>query len=236
MERYSRQIKLISEQGQIKLKNSKVLIIGAGGLGSPAAIYLATAGIGTLAIADFDKVDITNLHRQILHNNNSINKPKTESAKSTLNQLNPETNIIEINEKIQHNNVNLIKNYDIIIDGSDNLETRYLVNDKCKELNIPYIYGAASRFEGQLSTFINSPCLRCLLPELPIESDKCEEVGILGPVAGIIGTLQAIETIKLILNLGTSLSGKLLTFNALSNKFSEIIIKSKCKDCQLLDN
>ena len=233
LQRYSRQIKLqeIKLEGQLKLKNSKVLIVGAGGLGSPAAIYLATSGVGTIGIIDFDKVDESNLQRQILHSTDSLGALKTESALKALKKLNNEIEIKTYNEKLTSRNKEIIKDYDVVIDGSDNLPTRYIINDTCVELKKPFVYGAVLKFEGQVSVFTRGgPCYRCLLPELPLDSDSCEQAGVLGSIPGVIGTIQATEALKIILGIGEVLSGKLLSYNALSMKFTELKLNKK-KDC-----
>tara|TARA_Y100000310_G_scaffold345846_1_gene471210 strand:+ start:89080 stop:89799 length:720 start_codon:yes stop_codon:yes gene_type:complete len=237
-DRYSRQIKLIEEKGQDKLKEARVLIVGAGGLGSAVALYLAGAGVGEIGIVDYDVVEVSNLQRQVIHDTDSVGKKKTESAKERLKKLNPEIKINEIDEKISYTNgFDIIKNYDIVVDGSDNLETRYAINEICVKLNKPIVYGAVLRFEGQVAVFNynKGPCLRCFLTEVPIDSDKCEEVGVLGSVVGTIGTLQATEVVKIIIGEGEILSGKLLSYNGLSSKFETINI-NKRSDCKICNN
>jgi adenylyltransferase/sulfurtransferase len=223
--RYSRHILLpeVGEEGQSKLLNSKVLLIGAGGLGSPAALYLAAAGIGTLGILDFDVVDLSNLQRQILHNNERIGMSKTTSAKIAIAEINPEVKVIEHNTKLSSENIfEIIKGYDIIVDGSDNFATRYLLNDAAYFLNKPIVHGSIFRFDGQVTVLVpnqGGPCYRCLFPEPPgPDSDlapNCAEAGVLGVLPGTIGTLLATEVIKLVLGIGESLTSKLLVFDAL---------------------
>ena len=242
IKRYSRHIILpeVGGKGQEKLLKAKVLVIGAGGLGSPALYYLAAAGVGTIGIVDFDVVDFSNLQRQILHNTERVGTPKVESAKKTLEALNPDVNVIAYNTKIQKNNVmDIIKDYDIVLDGSDNFPTRFLVNDACYFLGKPLVSAAILRFEGQLTTFDyrnkeESPCYRCLFPEPPPPGlvPSCQEAGLLGVVGGIMGTLQANEALKLILEIGEPLVGKLLLFDALSTDFTKVKLR-KDKKCPL---
>jgi adenylyltransferase/sulfurtransferase len=232
--RYHRHIQLseIGIEGQEKLKQSKVLVIGAGGLGCPVLQYLTAAGVGTLGIVDFDKVDESNLQRQILYGIDDIGKPKVECAVNRLSQQNPFVKFISHNIQLTNQNaIDIINNYDIIIDGTDNFPTRYLVNDACVLLNKPLVYGSINKFEGQVSVFnylINetkrSATYRCLFPNPPSAADvpNCSEVGVLGVLPGIIGTLQANETIKIITEIGDVLSGKLLILNALSMQFYTI--------------
>ncbi len=242
IKRYSRHIILpeVGGKGQEKLLKAKVLVIGAGGLGSPALYYLAAAGVGTIGIVDFDVVDFSNLQRQILHNTDRVGTPKVESAKKTLEALNPDVNVIAYNTKIQKSNVmDIIKDYDIVLDGSDNFPTRFLVNDACYFLGKPLVSAAILRFEGQLTTFDyrnkeESPCYRCLFPEPPPPGlvPSCQEAGLLGVVGGIMGTLQANEALKLILDIGEPLVGKLLLFDALSTDFNKVKLR-KDKKCPL---
>ena len=235
--RYSRHLALpeIGREGQEKLKKAKVLIIGAGGLGSPAAVYLAAAGVGTIGIVDYDKVEHSNLQRQILYCNGDIGKPKTAIIKNQLEKTNPNINIITLNKKLTSNNaLEIIKNYDIVIDGSDNFPTRYLVNDACVLLGKPDVYGSVYRFDGQASVFNckNGPCYRCLFPNPPPAHlvPNCADAGVLGVLPGVIGMVQATEAIKIILGKGETLSGRLLVCNALSMKFRELNLK-KSKNC-----
>lgn len=243
IQRYSRHIILpqIGGEGQKKLLQSHVLCIGAGGLGSPVAYYLAAGGVGHIGIVDSDNVDITNLHRQILHFTEDIDTPKTLSAKNKLGRLNPDCKVTTHQTRLDHTNArDIIKDYDIVIDGSDNFSTRYLVNDSCYLENKVLITGAIFQFEGQLTTFRrgkDEPCLRCLFPEPPPAGmfPSCQESGILGAVGGIIGSMQAVEAVKEILGLGDSLSGKLITFDALKMSFREMKI-NKLNSCKLCGN
>ncbi|GAB6071655.1 thiazole biosynthesis adenylyltransferase ThiF [Venenivibrio stagnispumantis] len=242
IKRYSRHIILpeVGGVGQQKLLNAKVLVIGAGGLGSPSLYYLAAAGVGTIGIVDFDVVDYSNLQRQILHNTSRVGVPKVESAKMTIEALNPDVKVITYNQKIDKSNVlDIIKDYDIVLDGSDNFPTRFLINDACFMLGKPLVSAAILRFEGQLTTFDyrnkeNSPCYRCLFPEPPPPGlvPSCQEAGLLGVVGGIMGTLQANEALKLILDIGEPLVGKLLVFDALTTEFRTVKLR-KDKKCNL---
>jgi adenylyltransferase/sulfurtransferase len=238
--RYSRNILLpeVGGSGQEKLLSSKVFCVGVGGLGSPVALYLVAAGVGTIGIADADQVDISNLQRQVIHFTDDIGKPKTESAKEKLKRLNPDVNVIVYKEAITKKNIrDIIKDYDIVLDGSDNFPTRYLVNDACYFEKKTLISGAILQFEGQVSVFkpfAGGPCYRCLYPEIPPLGmiPSCQEAGILGAVAGIIGTIQAVEALKEILQIGRSLVGRLLVFNALNMSFADIKVK-KDPNCPL---
>lgn len=239
--RYSRNILLpeVGGVGQERLLRSKVFCVGAGGLGSPVALYLAAAGIGTIGIADSDQVDISNLQRQVLHFTDDIGRSKAISAREKLERLNPDVNVIVYEEMITKNNIrNIIKNYDIVLDGSDNFPTRYLVNDACYFEKKTLVSGAILRFEGQVSVFkphAGGPCYRCLYSEIPPAGmiPSCEEAGILGAVAGIIGTTQAVETLKEILQIGQTLVGRLLIINALTMSVMEVKVKRdpKCPLC-----
>ncbi len=227
--RYSRHILIpeVGEQGQFKLLDSRVLLIGAGGLGSPAAYYLAAAGVGTLGIIDADVVDDSNLQRQILHNTSRIGQYKAESARQTLTELNPDVKVNTYIERLDEENVHrIIADYDVIVDGTDNFPTRYLLNDAAILANKPVIHGSVFRFEGQLTIFkpYAGPCYRCLYPEPPPPAlaPSCAEAGVLGVLPGIIGLLQATETIKLLLNLGDPMVGRLLTYDALAGEFNEL--------------
>ncbi len=242
IERYSRQIILpnVGGEGQEKLLNAKVLIVGAGGLGSPCALYLAAAGVGRIGIADPDRVEINNLQRQILHNTHDIGRPKNKSAEERIISLNPDVEVIAYQLRLTSENIlDIIKDYDIVIDGSDNFPTRYLVNDACVLSNKPLFYGAIFRFEGQAMTIIpqNGPCYRCLFPEPPPPGlvPSCQEAGILGVVAGIIGTIQTNEAMKYILGIGDLLTGKLLVFDALESSFRQVKVPkdAKCPVCGL---
>ncbi len=238
--RYSRHIILpeVGGIGQQQLLKSKVFCVGVGGLGSPIALYLAGAGVGTIGIADSDQVDISNLHRQVIHSTDDIGKSKTHSAREKLEKLNPDVNIIEHKERItKHNIRSIISDFDIVVDGTDNFQTRYLINDACYFEKKTLVSGAIFQFEGQVAVFkphAGSACYRCLYPEIPPVGTmpNCQEAGILGAVAGIIGTMQAVETIKELLQIGESLSGKLLMFNALKMSFNVVNVK-KDPSCQL---
>ncbi len=223
LERYARHIilKEVGGHGQQKLMNAKVLVIGAGGLGSPLLMYLAAAGVGTLGIIDDDKVDLSNLQRQIIHMTSSIGEEKASSARGMINKLNPDIKVNTYAERLDKSNAEeIIAHYDIVADGCDNFSTRFLVNDICLKHRKPLISGALSQFDGQLATFKgyeeNLPCYRCLVPDHPRGVLSCAEAGILGAVAGVVGTMQAIEVLREILNLGDSLAGKLLIYDALN--------------------
>jgi molybdopterin/thiamine biosynthesis adenylyltransferase/rhodanese-related sulfurtransferase len=224
--RYQRHLLLpeVGEEGQLKLLDSKVLLLGAGGLGSPAAMYLAAAGVGTIGIIDMDVVDESNLQRQILHNLDRIGDRKVDSAKKTLTLLNPDIDVVTYDVRLGADNIpDIIDGYDVIVDGTDNFPTRYLVNDASLLKRIPVVYGAIFRFEGQASVFdpYNGPCYRCLLPEPPPAemAPSCAEAGVLGVLPGIIGSIQAMEAIKLLLGLGDPLRGRLLAYDALEESF-----------------
>ncbi len=227
--RYSRHLLVpeVGEVGQLKLLDAKVLLVGAGGLGSPAAYYLAAAGVGTLGIIDADIVDESNLQRQILHNLSRIGRYKVDSARETIEALNPDVKVVAINDRLTKENVaQIIADYDLIIDGTDNFPTRYLLNDASVMARKPVIHGSVFRFEGQLTVFspYDGPCYRCLYPEPPPAAlaPSCAEAGVLGILPGIVGMLQASEAIKLILGKGEPLIGRLLTFDALSAEFQEL--------------
>ena len=239
IERYSRHIILpeIGGTGQQKMLEARILLLGAGGLGSPAAYYLAAAGIGNLGIVDFDQVDLSNLQRQIIHSTERIGMLKTESAKKTIQALNPDVNVTLYNEKIDSSNIiSIIKDYDYVVDGSDNFPTRYLVNDACVMENKTLIHGSIYRFEGQVTVFKpnSGPCYRCLYPEPPPPgmSPNCQEGGVLGVLAGIIGNLQVVEVLKLILGIGEPLVGKLLIYDALKTEFRNLNLR-KDASCPL---
>ncbi len=231
-ERYSRHLKLpeVGEPGQRKLEAARIVLVGAGGLGSPAAFYLAAAGIGTLVLADDDVVDRSNLQRQILHTEARIGVAKTQSARIALSALNPRVGIEEFAERVTSGNVErLLDGADVVIDGADNFAARYLLNDACVKLCKPLVYGAVHRFEGQVSVFDAgrqrgvAPCYRCLFPEPPPPeaAPNCAQAGVIGVLPGVIGLLQATEAIKLVLGIGTSLAGRLLHFDALGLRFRE---------------
>ena len=231
--RYSRQLNLpeVGEVGQRRLKNARVLCIGAGGLGSPAALYLAAAGIGTIGIVDGDIVDLSNLHRQLLHGTGDVGRKKTDSARDRLRSLNPMIEIEVYSVRLRAENAaGLIGNYDLVVDGSDNLPTRYLSSDVCVWQNKPNIYGSVHQFEGQASVFaphLGGPCYRCLFPDPPPPEaiPNCAEAGVLGVVPGVIGVIQALEAIKLILGLGDNLVGRLLHIDSLSLRFREFKVR-----------
>lgn len=227
--RYNRHLGLaeVGEAGQTRLKRSSVLIVGAGGLGSPAALYLAAAGVGRLGIADFDTVDVTNLQRQILHDTAAVGRRKTDSARSRLELINPLTHVETIDDEITAANaLEVIRGYDVVIDGTDNFKTRYLTNDACVLLGRPNVYGSVLRFEGQASVFgtPDGPCYRCLFREPPPPGlvPSCAEAGVLGVLPGLVGTIQATEAIKLILGAGDTLAGRLLLIDALRMRFRTI--------------
>ena len=227
--RYSRHLLVpeVGEAGQFKLLDSRVLLIGAGGLGSPAAYYLAAAGVGTIGIIDADVVEESNLQRQIIHNTSRLGQYKAESARESIEALNPDVKVITYIERLDESNVaRIIADYDVIIDGTDNFPTRYLLNDAALIANKPVVHGSVFRFEGQLTVFkpYEGPCYRCLYPEPPPPAlaPSCAEAGVLGVLPGIIGLLQATETIKLLLGIGDALVGRLMTYDALAGEFSEL--------------
>jgi sulfur-carrier protein adenylyltransferase/sulfurtransferase len=231
-QRYSRHL-LIPEvgiEGQAKLLDSKVLLIGAGGLGSPAALYLAAAGVGTIGVVDFDVVDLSNLQRQVLHGTDRIGEKKVESARRTIQNLNPDVKFVGHEEMLVADNVErIITGYDVILDGTDTFETRYLLNDAAVAANIPVVHASVFRFEGQLTVFqpYEGPCYRCLYPTPPPPelAPGCSVAGVLGVVPGIMGMLQANEVLKLLLGIGDTLAGRLLLFDALDTSFTELKLK-----------
>jgi molybdopterin/thiamine biosynthesis adenylyltransferase/rhodanese-related sulfurtransferase len=230
--RYSRHL-LIPEvgiDGQAKLLDSKVLLIGAGGLGAPASLYLAAAGVGTLGIVDFDVVDASNLQRQVIHTTDRVGEKKTESARKTITALNPDVNVVAHEEMLVADNVErLIAGYDVILDGTDTFETRYLLNDAAVAANIPVVHASVFRFEGQLTVFqpFEGPCYRCLYPTPPPPelAPGCSVAGVLGVVPGILGLLQANEVLKLLLGIGDTLAGRLVLFDALDASFTELKLR-----------
>jgi molybdopterin/thiamine biosynthesis adenylyltransferase/rhodanese-related sulfurtransferase len=240
-DRYSRHLLLpeVGEAGQAKLLKSKALLLGAGGLGSPAALYLAAAGVGTLGLVDADVVDASNLQRQILHGTSRVGTPKVESAAKTLTDLNPDVKVVGINERLTSANVERIfSEYDVVVDGTDNFPTRYLVNDASVWLGKPVVHGSIFRFDGQVTTFAPKkaaeklgiepgPCYRCLYPEPPPPhlAPSCQEAGVLGILPGIIGVIQATEAIKLLLGKGDLLVGRLLTYDSMKMKFRDLKIR-----------
>jgi molybdopterin/thiamine biosynthesis adenylyltransferase/rhodanese-related sulfurtransferase len=237
MARYSRQIKLpeIGSAGQARLASGSVLVIGAGGLGSPAAIYLAAAGVGRIGLVDFDRVDETNLHRQILYATSDVGRSKLEAASERLLALNPELSLVTHDTRLTSANaLDVLRGYDVVLDGTDNFATRYLVNDACLLLGKPNVYGSVLRFEGQASVFATAggPCYRCLHPEPPPPHlvPSCAEAGVVGVLPGIIGTIQATEAIKMILGIGVTLAGRLLLYDALRMTFRMIQLRRRCDE------
>ena len=230
--RYSRQIMLpqIDAVGQQKLLDSTALIVGMGGLGSPIAMYLAAAGVGHLILADFDNVDLTNLQRQIIHGTGDVGKAKVDSAYETLQQLNPEVTITRFKQQLDDQNLNdLVPQVDIVIDGCDNFETRFAVNRTCVKHRKPLVSGAAIRFEGQISVFPNNsnelPCYRCLYQDEGEENQTCSENGVLAPIVGLVGSIQSIEAIKTLLQIGESLAGKLMMIDGLTMDIRTVKLK-----------
>jgi molybdopterin/thiamine biosynthesis adenylyltransferase/rhodanese-related sulfurtransferase len=237
--RYSRHLIMpeVGMEGQLKLKQARVLCIGAGGLGSPLTLYLAAAGVGKLGLVDFDVVDLTNLQRQVIHGTSDVGRSKLASARETLEEINPSIEIETYETRLTSENaLPIFRDYDVIADGTDNFPTRYLVNDACVLLGKPNVYGSIFRFEGQVSVFyaLEGPCYRCLYPEPPPPGlvPSCAEGGVLGVLPGIIGSIQAMETIKLILGNGRPLIGRLLVFDALGMKFRELKLR-KNPDCPI---
>lgn len=240
--RYQRHLLLpeVGVEGQAKLLDSKVLLLGAGGLGSPAALYLAAAGVGTLGIVDMDEVDASNLQRQILHNIDRVGDRKVDSAKKTLTLLNPDVNVVAYDTRLSADNVlDLIDGYDVIIDGADNFPSRYLLNDASLLKKIPVVHGSIFRFEGQATVFkpYDGPCYRCMIPEPPPAelAPSCAEAGVLGVLPGIIGSIQALEAIKLLLGLGDSLAGRLLAYDSLEQSFHTFKVRRDphCPACSI---
>jgi len=238
--RYSRQIMLpqIDAEGQQKLLESHVLIIGAGGLGSPAAMYLASAGIGRITIADNDIVDLSNLQRQVLHRNKDLGRPKVDSARDTLAELNPDVQVTPLNILIDRTVLeNLVTQADLVIDASDNFDTRFAINAACVASGTALVSGAAIRMEGQLSVFLpqrdDSPCYRCLYSEGDEPDQTCSENGVLAPLVGVIGSLQALEAIKVLLDIGESLCGRLLVFDGMYHEWRSIKLSKdpRCPVC-----
>jgi adenylyltransferase/sulfurtransferase len=236
IERYSRQILLkdVGGSGQEKILSSKVLVIGTGGLGAPAALYLAASGVGTIGIVDGDNVDISNLQRQVIHFTNDIGKPKVESAREKMTAINPDVKVISYNERVFASNIaEIISGYDFIIDGTDNFPAKFLINDACVLNNKPFSHGGILRFDGQTMTYVpGNACYRCVFKEPPPKGavPTCSEAGILGPVAGMLGTIQAAEALKYILGKGKLLTDRLLIFNAFEMNFRTVGIK-KNPDC-----
>ena len=238
LERYGRQVLLpeVGLAGQARLKQSKVLCVGAGGLGSPAALYLAAAGVGTLGLVDFDPVELTNLHRQVLYDVTDLGAPKVEAARRRLSALNPEIRVVAHDLELGPENAReILSDYDVVIDGSDNFATRYLVNDVCVALGKADVWASVFRFEGQVSVFDASqgPCYRCVFPVPPGEEFSCAGTGVLGVLPGIVGTLQAAEALKVVLGLGRTLVGRLLLYDARSASFEEVAVSRdpRCPVC-----
>jgi molybdopterin/thiamine biosynthesis adenylyltransferase/rhodanese-related sulfurtransferase len=240
--RYHRHLLLpeVGEEGQLKLLDAKVLLLGAGGLGSPAALYLAAAGVGTIGIVDMDVVDESNLQRQILHNMDRIGDRKVDSAKKTITAINPDVNVVTHDTRLDASNVvELLSQYDIVLDGADNFPSRYLLNDAALKVGVPVVHGSIFRFEGQATVFkpYDGPCYRCFVPEPPPAdmAPSCAEAGVLGVLPGIIGSIEAIEVVKLILDLGDSLSGRLLAYDALEAEFRTFNVQRdpNCPACSL---
>ena len=239
-DRYSRHTLLpeVGVDGQLKMLNAKVLLVGAGGLGAPTALYLAAAGIGTLGLVDDDVVDASNLQRQVIHNTERIGDPKTESARKTIEALNPDVDVVEHNFRLDSGNiVELLSDYDVIVDGADNFPTRYLLNDASVRLRKPVVSASILSFDGQISTFVpfEGPCYRCLYPTPPPAelAPSCSANGVLGVMAGTMGLLQANEVLKLVLGIGEPLIGRLLLFEALSTRFTELKVRRdpECPIC-----
>jgi molybdopterin/thiamine biosynthesis adenylyltransferase/rhodanese-related sulfurtransferase len=240
-ERYRRHLIIpeVGEAGQEKLLKSKVFLMGAGGLGSPAALYLAAAGVGTIGIVDMDTVDLSNLQRQVIHTNDRIGMPKVASAEEAIRAINPDVNVVTVQERLTSDNAReILGKFDLVLDGGDNFPTRYLINDVCVEQNKPNLHGSIFRFEGQVTTFIpgKGPCYRCLYPSPPPPdmAPSCAEAGVLGILPGTIGLLQATEAIKLILGIGEPLNGRLLLFDALGTRFNELKLRRdpECPVCR----
>jgi sulfur-carrier protein adenylyltransferase/sulfurtransferase len=239
LKRYSRHIMLpeVGETGQGKLLDARVLCIGAGGLGSPSGLYLAAAGVGTIGMVDDDVVDESNLQRQIMHNVERLGIPKVESARQTLQSLNPDVRVVPHQTRLSSENVlDIIADYDLIVDGADNFPTRYLLNDAALKLRKPIVHASIFRFEGQVTTFLpdSGPCYRCLYPDPPPPgmAPSCQEAGVLGVLPGIVGCLQAAEALKIILGAGDTLSGRLLVYDALSTRFRTLKLR-KDPDCRV---
>lgn len=241
MERYSRHIilKEVGSKGQKKLLGAKVLVIGTGGLGAPAAMFLAAAGVGTIGLVDFDSVELSNLQRQIIHLTKDVGKPKVISGKETINEMNPDVNVITYQEWVSSSNIkDIIKDqdYDFIIDGTDNFPAKFLINDACVLLGKPFSHAGIIRFQGQTMTYVpgQGPCYRCVFknPPPPDAVPTCKQAGVLGVMGGIIGTIQATEAIKYILGIGDLLTGHLLTYDALKMEFRKIKLSDN-KNCQV---
>ena len=238
LERYSRHIilKEVGVKGQKKLLNAKVLIIGAGGLGAPAAMYLAAAGVGTIGIADADVVDLSNLQRQVIHSTNDLGKPKVESARETMEAINPDVRVVTYHEFISSENIlDIIRDYDFILDGTDNFPAKFLINDACVMAKKPFCHAGIIRFRGQLMTYVpgEGPCYRCVFKNPPPKDavPTCRQAGVIGAIAGVIGCLQAMEAVKFITGAGELLTGKLLTYDALTNNFHTVKLPHSVPSC-----
>jgi molybdopterin/thiamine biosynthesis adenylyltransferase/rhodanese-related sulfurtransferase len=239
--RYRRHLSLpeVGEAGQARLASARVLVLGAGGLGSPAALYLAAAGVGTLGIVDSDVVEVSNLQRQVLHRTADAGRLKTDSARDALTALNPEVKVVTFSERLAAANVlRIVRDFEVVVDGGDNFPTRYLLNDACVREGIPLVHGSVYRFEGQATTLLPGagPCYRCLYPSPPPPelAPSCAEAGVLGVLPGLIGLVQANEVLKLLLGIGTPLVGRLLTFDALGTRFAELSLRRDptCPTCR----
>lgn len=240
IERYSRHIilKEVGVKGQKKLLNAKVLIVGAGGLGAPAAMYLAAAGVGTIGIVDADEVDLSNLQRQVIHTTADIGKPKVESAKETMQAINPDVKVITYHEFLDSSNIReIIRDYDFIIDGTDNFPAKFLINDACVMEKKAFSHAGIIRFKGQLMTYIpgQGPCYRCVFKDPPPKDavPTCKQAGVIGAMGGVIGSLQAMEAVKYIVGVGENLVGNLLTYDALKNDFHKIKLPPRDKNCPI---
>jgi sulfur-carrier protein adenylyltransferase/sulfurtransferase len=240
LQRYARQVTLpqVGVAGQLRLRGARVLVVGAGGLGSPVALYLAAAGVGTLGIVDHDQVELTNLHRQLLHGTADIGRPKVDSARDRLAQVNPHVQVVPHHLRLTSANaMELLRGYDVVLDGTDNFATRYLINDACVLLGIPNVHGAIFRFDGQVSVFAtpDGPCYRCLFPAPPAPGSvaDCATAGVLGALPGLVGTIQAVEAIKLLLGIGEPLAGRLLLIETLGMSFRTVRVARdpQCPAC-----
>ncbi|HEY3587093.1 MAG TPA: molybdopterin-synthase adenylyltransferase MoeB [Myxococcaceae bacterium] len=239
--RYRRHLSLpeVGEAGQAQLASARVLLLGAGGLGSPAALYLAAAGVGTIGIVDSDVVEVSNLQRQVIHRSADAGRPKTDSARDAISALNPEVKVVTFHERLSAGNVlRIVRDFQVVVDGGDNFPTRYLLNDACVREGIALVHGSVYRFEGQATTLLPGvgPCYRCLFPAPPPAelAPSCAEAGVLGVLPGLIGLVQANEVLKLLLGIGTPLVGRLLTFDALGTRFSELSLRRDpaCPTCR----
>ncbi len=240
LERYSRHIilKEVGVKGQKKLLEGKVLIIGAGGLGAPVAMYLAAAGVGTIGIVDADEVDLSNLQRQVIHTTSDVGKAKVQSAKETMEAINPDVKVITYREFVDSTNIlDLIKDYDFIIDGTDNFPTKFLINDACVMAKKPFSHAGIIRFRGQLMTYVpgQGPCYRCVFKNPPPKDavPTCKQAGVIGAMGGVIGSLQAMEAVKYLIGKGDLLTGKLLTYDALKMEFHTVKLPQHVKDCPI---